>query len=512
MKTRIKLPFFPTPYPDELLYSVFARYHEWSGNTCPTQTLVDLFGGSTYTSFELATHVRKLMERLPQNTLNTAGQLIFKHTLLPLYRPFLPKETNARLNKLIMGPNHSVLIHNVLGYAKSNIKPRNILRYCSQCVTSDELHYGEPYWHRDHQAFGVFVCRTHHIKLCESSVAFNDERSRYAYIPLSRGLVNEQKETAIDYCNANDHSLRIAEAVQWILGHDIPIIGLDELCKRYRYFFKVRGLTTFSGAVRERKVAEQFNVHFGGIFLRTLSSAVDIDDGDNWLTDLTRKPKHTIHPIRHILAHIFLGLKQDDFWCIKNNEYRPFGKGPWPCLNPAADHYRQFIINECTMIRSNKTGGPIGHFRCSCGFVYSRIGPDSTKHDIYRKSSVLLYGAVWLKKISRLHYEENMSLRLIAKEMNVCHHTIRNHLSDSKIVFHPRQKGNDNKPERAQRKQQARNLIKSAIELQPQLRRVDLRRMYCREYHWLYRNDPLWLEAILPVPRAPEDNLRVKSK
>jgi hypothetical protein len=29
------LSFFPTPYPDEILYSVFARYHARSGNIKP---------------------------------------------------------------------------------------------------------------------------------------------------------------------------------------------------------------------------------------------------------------------------------------------------------------------------------------------------------------------------------------------------------------------------------------------------------------------------------------------
>ncbi|MGF3105969.1 TniQ family protein [Rossellomorea sp. DUT-2] len=38
------LLWFPTPYPDELLYSVFARYHVRSGNTSPKITTEELFG------------------------------------------------------------------------------------------------------------------------------------------------------------------------------------------------------------------------------------------------------------------------------------------------------------------------------------------------------------------------------------------------------------------------------------------------------------------------------------
>lgn len=38
------LTFFPTPYPDEILYSTFARYHMRSANSSIKDTLDDLFG------------------------------------------------------------------------------------------------------------------------------------------------------------------------------------------------------------------------------------------------------------------------------------------------------------------------------------------------------------------------------------------------------------------------------------------------------------------------------------
>ena len=36
--------FFPTPYKDELLYSVFARYCVQSGNVSSIQNFDDMFG------------------------------------------------------------------------------------------------------------------------------------------------------------------------------------------------------------------------------------------------------------------------------------------------------------------------------------------------------------------------------------------------------------------------------------------------------------------------------------
>ena len=38
------LQYFPTPYPDELWYSVLGRYHVRSGNPNSATTLRELFG------------------------------------------------------------------------------------------------------------------------------------------------------------------------------------------------------------------------------------------------------------------------------------------------------------------------------------------------------------------------------------------------------------------------------------------------------------------------------------
>lgn len=48
MEKQKVLPSFPTPYPDESLYSVFCRYHVRSGNARYTDTAMDLFGNWQY--------------------------------------------------------------------------------------------------------------------------------------------------------------------------------------------------------------------------------------------------------------------------------------------------------------------------------------------------------------------------------------------------------------------------------------------------------------------------------
>ena len=82
------ISFFPTPYPDELWYSVICRYHIRSGNPCIKYTLNELYGTHYYNaSLFLCGPVLHLLSLLPKNTLSVE-QVIFDHTLFPYYARF----------------------------------------------------------------------------------------------------------------------------------------------------------------------------------------------------------------------------------------------------------------------------------------------------------------------------------------------------------------------------------------------------------------------------------------
>ncbi|GKZ02649.1 hypothetical protein ANS017_13070 [Paraclostridium bifermentans] len=49
-----------------------------------------------------------------------------------------------------------------------------------------------------------------------------------------------------------------------------------------------------------------------------------------------------INTIRHILIIRFLGVSIDDIF-NKKYKYKPFGEGPWPCLNCNCFYYQEDI-------------------------------------------------------------------------------------------------------------------------------------------------------------------------
>ena len=77
------LQYFPTPYPDELWYSVLGRYHVRSGNPNSATTLRELFGVESVGgmgNFLPNCGIRRVAEKLPEGVLDER-EVALNHTL-----------------------------------------------------------------------------------------------------------------------------------------------------------------------------------------------------------------------------------------------------------------------------------------------------------------------------------------------------------------------------------------------------------------------------------------------
>ena len=92
------IPFFPTPYPDELWYSVICRYHIRSGNPSVKYSIRELYGANHINvPVELCGALSSLLEAIPAKAL-TAKDIIMQHTLYPYYTRFF---SNNRKKKCL---------------------------------------------------------------------------------------------------------------------------------------------------------------------------------------------------------------------------------------------------------------------------------------------------------------------------------------------------------------------------------------------------------------------------
>lgn len=210
------IAYFPSPYPDELVYSLFARYSVNSGNLTYGSVAEDLFLNKT---------VKPDIEFIPQLTpdalhrlsaLMPVEKVIEKHTLFQYYARFLNKERRDKaFESLVTGKAD---YRNHLRIPKSKERDIRYLRYCPLCAEDDRRLYNETYWKRVNQLTGVDVCPLHGCYLCSSMVEINSKGS--PSLVTAEECVSEN--ASIKYCE-NELEVRLAKYTTEVMNAKLDI-------------------------------------------------------------------------------------------------------------------------------------------------------------------------------------------------------------------------------------------------------------------------------------------------
>lgn len=307
--------FFPTPYEDELLYSVFARYCVHSGNPNAIQNFDDMFGTrNVIASIELSGKLDALISNMPINSLYTSDYFIFKHTLFPFLASFVPEERAKEVIQ-IMKNGDVANAYNMLGLTASSISHNKYFRFCPECMKEDIKIYGETYWHRLHQVTGAFICPKHKEILYDSTVLMRGA-NRQAYTPanIDNCLVKEIDSFSEDTFKK---LLWIAEDIQTILNKEFTFQSL----KKHKYIYMEnlieKGFANLNTMVHQKKLRKSIYEFWGEEVLQMLQSPIDCNKDCHWLNSLVRDNKITSQPIRHLLVARALGINIVD---LLNNE------------------------------------------------------------------------------------------------------------------------------------------------------------------------------------------------
>jgi len=148
------LHFFTDPLPGETVLSSILRYCHYTG-ILYNDTVINLLG-STSSVFPLDLY--SFVRNFPSNTSHSVDSLLLNHTCFPAYAPFLDKHTSQNFLKAINTKTSTP--------KRAVVKENNFI-YCPLCVEKDISLYGEPYYHREHQIYGVHVCYLHKCILKE---------------------------------------------------------------------------------------------------------------------------------------------------------------------------------------------------------------------------------------------------------------------------------------------------------------------------------------------------------
>lgn len=217
--------YFPTAYPDELLYSQLSRYYAKSGYLAYTYAAEDLFQQRTVRpNMEFITALTPdAVEMVTKNT--SMEDVIQKHTMFPYYGHFLPRERRQKAFQALVSMQRDY--HNLLPLPKRKTDADRYLRYCPLCAEQDRNDYGETYWHRTHQMIGLNVCPTHGCYLIDSNIITHSKappmlKTVEESIPLSGAI-----GTA-----GNDMELRVAEYMAEVFQMDVDL-GSDVSVGRF---------------------------------------------------------------------------------------------------------------------------------------------------------------------------------------------------------------------------------------------------------------------------------------
>lgn len=230
-----------------------------------------------------------------------------------------------------------------------------------------------------------------------------------------------------------------------------------------------------------------------------------VRDPNDWLSRITRKPNFVIHPIKHILLILFLCEDFNQFLNTKPYSDKPYGDGPWFCLNPVADHYKQQVVYSHRIKFYSQKKIPIGYFTCSCGFTYRRVGSAKIEdHGLIGK--VVNFGHVWEAKLKELLLEKKYPLTVLARKMSCHYQTVLRysdklglrHLINTTVTSSSTTYKSSEKTINQKLKKEYTSDILDYIKQYPSCRRTDIQKTLVKQCSWLDKYDKEWYAQNLP--------------
>jgi hypothetical protein len=292
------LNYFPSPYEDELLYSVIARFGIHSGITSSRQLLSTLFLKSDVTfAADFPGHLKTFVKSLGDSSSLSVDEWIQRHTLYPAYLAFSPAERQQQVLTSARS-NNAANVHTRLGVCASFVKSPQYFRVCEQCQIEQRERLGEAYWQRSLQLPGVLFCPLHELPLHISSTRihpvgkfdFNDAEHALIGESLATGAIIKSKNLLVPL--ARNFNMLLQAPPNKKMTYDKLSYFYTELAKKNNLLRGAR--------IDHARVEEKFHSYWKLPFAQIFSDVFGSDR--DWLTDLFRKHRKSFHPLCHLMV------------------------------------------------------------------------------------------------------------------------------------------------------------------------------------------------------------------
>jgi hypothetical protein len=290
------IPYFPWPYPDEVLGSLLVRACRHTGLPF-TQIIYQLAGYTdrAYVSFLLPQFLAELSREtgLPPLT------LLWDHTVFPYVVSFRPPAQVRRLERLLLsGQAH------VSSTTRLVTKALPFRRCCPACIVEDMARFGESYWHRTHLLPGVHVCPLHKSPLIVTGISTRrgdgQEASHWIY-ELPQEVVGERAAQPL----SAEYLLALAQRSCELLERERS--SRPGWASAYRRTAKAKGYAAPRRQVSSLVLAQDLHAFYGANLLEEVHCSYMPQDPRSWPILMVRaQPGIPFSPVKHAFLQTFL--------------------------------------------------------------------------------------------------------------------------------------------------------------------------------------------------------------
>lgn len=500
---KLKLNYFPRRYPDEDFRSIIYRYHLHTGNIRFMQTIRELFGRE-FKQGIIPRNVEVLIQRLPSNHGWSILNLLNEHSLFPLYRAFLPRERweiiEKSLNELEDSTNQRRFSDRV------NKIAAHVVRYCPRCLKEDFESFGECYLHRLHQIDKLDICHRHHIQLicrcpiCNSPLIQDHKLLSTPYCPLGH-YIEELKNDGFEF-----EKIKLSFIEEYEYLFTTTKVFEEDVKRLIQEGLHRNGFINLNGTVLKKKFLDQFLNSIDQGILEYLGISKE-DLLERYAYRRLLKPQQFFFaPSIFLLILMFLkiSIKKIEKTIETNVTTAPFGEGPWECLNVVCPSYKSKVITTCTTKFRSSINRFVGIFHCDkCGYTYRKTPAldQSKDRDMFRVAD---RGELWRNHILSL-YQAGLSANSISKKMKVnvgliCYHlkrlgatTLESVNKEIAVSLDQVSAGTE-----ITEREENRETLLSLLRQNPNFTRTQLSKINMKTYMWIFKNDQLWLDKVLP--------------
>ena len=284
----------PAPHPNELIYSTVARAGVYFGLVSPKQLLDEVFADrKVIATLDLPSHLQSIVGLLSGTGLYDLETLVYKHTLFPLYAPFVPEHLRQRAIKR-MADRADGAVHLMLGVAASRIKSVRTFRFCPLCMERQLHTYGEYYWQRGWFLPELPVCPEHGC-LIDTSIHLDEHR--HQFVPLNPAYFTTK--TSSKYV-ANDLPLALAAAELL----EQPVQQTPTFAQWTHFYHEI---ATECGCARGKQVDHEKILNlvcsrFGIRYLENKGLLQQSQGNSFWLRSIFRKHRKSFSFFEHLIV------------------------------------------------------------------------------------------------------------------------------------------------------------------------------------------------------------------